>query len=61
METLIQKLSAGWVSMPDLMSDLNWQAHTVRGAISTVAKKRGLKIERQRVDGVTSYRVVPEE
>jgi hypothetical protein len=51
---------ADWTSIDYLMAHLDWQAHTVRGAISTAAKARGIKIERQRVDGVTSYRIEPE-
>lgn len=46
-----------WVPLTELMAAMGWQAHTVRGALSTAAKARGITIERQRVDGVTSYRV----
>lgn len=48
---------AGWTPISELMDALDWQAHTVRGALSTAAKARGIEIERRRVDGVTSYRV----
>jgi pyruvate/2-oxoglutarate dehydrogenase complex dihydrolipoamide acyltransferase (E2) component len=48
---------ADWTPISELMSAMGWQAHTVRGALSTAAKTRGIKIERQRVAGVTSYRV----
>lgn len=48
---------ADWTTIGDLMAAMGWQAHTVRGAISTAAKARGIVIERRRVDGVTSYRV----
>jgi hypothetical protein len=48
---------ADWTPLTDLMSAMGWQAHTVRGALSTAAKTRGVKIERQRVEGVSSYRV----
>jgi hypothetical protein len=51
---------ADWTPISDLMKALDWQAHTVRGALSTAAKALGVTIERQRVDGVTSYRVEPE-
>ena len=34
---------------------LGWQAHTLRARIST----SGLKVERTRTDGVTSYKIVP--
>lgn len=54
---LANALAGGWTPLPSLMSDLGWQAHTIRGAISTLAKKQGLKIERQRDSGVTSYRI----
>lgn len=48
---------ADWAALSDLTAAMGWQAHTVRGALSTAAKARGITIERQRVDGVTSYRV----
>ncbi len=51
---------ADWTSIDYLMAQLDWQAHTVRGALSTAAKVRGITIERQRVDGVTSYRIAPQ-
>jgi uncharacterized protein DUF3489 len=34
---------------------LGWQAHTLRARIST----SGIKVQRTRIDGVTSYRIVP--
>lgn len=49
---------ADWTPISELMKALGWQAHTVRGALSTAASVRGITIERQRVDKVTSYRVV---
>ncbi len=52
-------LKEGWQSIEDLHARFFWQPHTIRGAISTVAKQHGLKIERKRVDGITSYRVAP--
>jgi hypothetical protein len=51
---------ADWTPISDLMAAMGWQAHTVRGALSTAAKARGITIGRQRVDGVTSYRVKPD-
>lgn len=56
-EQLVSTLNAGWVSVPDLLSRTGWQAHTLRGAISTLAKANGLTVERRRLDGVTSYRI----
>lgn len=60
-EELLKRLTEGWNDAPVLMARFGWGTHTLRGAISTLAKKHGLKIERQRIDGVTSYRVAPVE
>lgn len=50
---LAEMLRAG--STVDAMcAALGWQAHTLRARIST----SGLKVERTRVDGVTSYKAV---
>jgi hypothetical protein len=48
---------ADWTPVTDLMKAMGWQAHTVRGALSTAAKNLKIKIERKRVDGVSNYRV----
>jgi hypothetical protein len=48
---------ADWTPLSELMSAMRWQAHTVRGALSTAAKARGITIERKRDAGITSYRV----
>ena len=32
-------------TLPEMMKAVAWQAHSVRGFLSTAAKKRGLKIE----------------
>jgi hypothetical protein len=48
---------ADWTPISELMAAMGWQAHTVRGALSTAAKALGITVERQRVEGVTSYRV----
>lgn len=49
---------ADWTPISDLTKAMGWQSHTVRGALSTAAKARGIKIERRRIDQVTSYRAV---
>ena len=36
---------------------LGWLPHTLRGALSRLKTKEGLKIERERVDGTTNYRI----
>lgn len=59
-DELVDRLKSGWASAEDLRKELDWLPHTLRGAISTIAKKRGLKIERRRENGITSYRIEPE-
>jgi hypothetical protein len=52
---------ADWTPVTDLMAAMGWQAHTVRGALSTAAKNLKIKIERKRVDGVSHYRVASDD
>lgn len=56
--SLLEALLQGWVTAAALMERFRWQAHTLRGAISTLKATSGHAIERQRVDGVTSYRAL---
>lgn len=56
-EQLLASL-ADWKTVHELTVMLNWQPHTLRASISGIAKK--YKVERKRVEGVTSYRVAPE-
>jgi hypothetical protein len=60
-DELIARLREGWQSIDDLHALLFWQPHTIRGAISTAAKKHGVTVERRRIDGVTSYRITQRE
>ena len=53
---LIAALSSDWRSADDLKTFFGWQAHTLRGAISTVAKKHSRKVERRREGKTTLYR-----
>ncbi len=53
---LLAMLRDGWQPMPTLARQLGWQEHTVRAAMSGLAKVGPVKIERQRVDGITQYR-----
>ena len=45
-DELMTRLREGWHSIDDLHALLFWQPHTIRGAISTAAKKHGVVIER---------------
>ncbi len=56
----IVSMLADWTPIADLQAATSWKAHSVRGALSSAAKANNIKIERRRVDGVTSYRVAPE-
>jgi hypothetical protein len=54
---LVAELKQGWVPVSTLMSRFNWKSHTVRGLLSSLSRKHGLKVEHQRIEGVTSYRI----
>lgn len=56
-DQLADALREGWQSTEDLHLKFFWGPTTIRGAISMIAKKRGLKIERRRENGITSYRI----
>ena len=56
-DQLFEALKEGWQPAGQLAERLAWQPHTMRGAISTLAKRHGIVVERRRVDGVTSYRI----
>lgn len=60
-EGVFGQLKEGWKSVDDLCRELNWKPVTLRGAISVYARKNTLKVERKRIDKVTSYRVVAAE
>lgn len=55
---LLNMLRDDWQPMSVLSQHLGWLEHTVRASISGLARSEGVKIERRRVDGVTSYRAV---
>jgi hypothetical protein len=48
---------AAGASLPELMKKFGWQAHSVRGFISVLQSKHGLKIESSKVDGVRTYKL----
>jgi hypothetical protein len=56
-DELCEMLRAGWQSTQDIHLRFSWGNNSIRGAISTIAKKRNLTIERQRIEGITSYRI----
>ena len=53
---LIAMLTKG-ATAEHMAKTLGWLPHTLRGALSRLKTKEGLKIERERVDGMTSYRI----
>lgn len=58
-DELIERLRAGWVTNRMLCEHFGWKPKTLRGVLSTL-RMGSLAIDRQRVDGVTSYRIAPE-
>jgi hypothetical protein len=53
-EQLLSSL-AEWKTVSELTAIFNWKPHSLRAAISGIAKSH--KVERQRIEGITSYRV----
>ena len=53
---LIEMLTKG-ATAEHITKTLGWLPHTLRGALSRLKIKEGLKIARERVDGTTSYRI----
>ncbi|WP_442868284.1 DUF3489 domain-containing protein [Bradyrhizobium sp. CCBAU 53415] len=58
---LMDSLTAGWCPASALADRFGWQRHTLRGAVSKLAKKHGLKIERRRENGTNEYRIARDE
>lgn len=56
-DDLFEALQAGWCSAQSLAAANGWANHTLRGAISMNARKRGLVVDRKRENGVTFYRI----
>mgnify|MGYP000904758583 FL=1 len=59
---LIEMLKGKGATVEQLTKATDWLPHTLRARISNLCKAKkdgglGLKIERERVDGVTSYRI----
>jgi Protein of unknown function (DUF3489)/Putative amidoligase enzyme len=54
--TLVAMLSRmGGASVDDLVAATGWQRHTIRGAISSQLRKRGLQVISRRQNGTTVY------
>ena len=53
---LIAMLTKG-ATAEHMTKTLDWLPHTLRAALSRLKTKEGLKIERERVDGTTNYRI----
>lgn len=45
------------VTISDLSESTGWQAHSVRGALAGVLKKKGFAISSEKVDGQRFYRI----
>jgi hypothetical protein len=54
---MIADLKGRWIPVPELLEFTGWLPHTLRGYISRVAKAEGWTLERDKVDGVTCYRI----
>lgn len=50
---------ADWVTIETLCGEFGQMPHSLRALISVQSRKRGITIERQRVDGITYYRIAP--
>jgi hypothetical protein len=46
----------GGASIAEMMSAIEWQAHSVRGALAGALKRRGLTIASDKIDGIRRYR-----
>lgn len=48
----------GGASIDDLVTATGWRRHTIRGAISTYLRKRGLQVITRRQNGTTVYALI---
>jgi hypothetical protein len=59
MATVVTMLSRmGGASIDDLIAATGWQRHTLRAAISTQLRKRGLEVVSRRENGTTVYAII---
>lgn len=54
---VIGLLTQGWQPAEEICHRFGWKNHTLRGALSVYGRKHNIKIERQRVNKITSYRI----
>jgi Protein of unknown function (DUF3489) len=54
---MLAELKERWIPFPELLEFTAWLPHTLRGYISRIAKAEGWTLERDKVDGVTCYRI----
>lgn len=48
----------GGATLPEIMEAIGWQAHTVRGFVSILSSKGGVKVESSKSDtGERTYRI----
>ena len=58
-DTLVAMLSRmGGASIDDLVAATGWRRHTIRGAISTYLRKRGLQVITRCQNGTTVYALI---
>lgn len=55
--TVLRMLAGDGTTLDRLMKETGWQAHTCRGALSTLRSKGGYNIVASRADKITIYRI----
>jgi hypothetical protein len=60
-ENIAALITKDWMSANELCKSFGWQSHTLRGALSLYGRKKKLKIERRRENGITSYHIEENE
>jgi hypothetical protein len=58
LQTIVELLSrADGADLGALTTATGWQAHAIRGAIAGQLKKKGLRVESEKIDGRRVYRL----
>ena len=55
--SLLAAVKADWQPVPKLLEMTGWLPHTLRGYLSRTVKAEGWTLDRDKVDGVTRYRI----